>query len=209
MARVDVRAIRRDQILDAAERLVAERGWPETTFADLCKAAGISNGVLTYTFKDKEEILLALWERMSERYAARLADELAQPAPIADALANLACSAARKSDSERRLFLLVLHYLAEATSNPEIAASMRDLFAKSRGIVAERLRLGIERGEVRALHADAAAALLQWVGMGLSIGLATGAADPRAESELSALIQRYLCPQPDGIPPPLASDSLA
>lgn len=200
MARVDVRAIRRDQILDAAEQLVAERGWPETTFADLCRVAGISNGVLTYSFKDKEEILLALWERLSERFAARLANELVQPVPIERALSELACSAVHKTDSERRLFLLVLHYLSEATSNPEVAARMRELFAKSRRIVTERLRQGVERGEIRALDPEAAAALIQWISLGFQIGLATGAADPRGATEMPALITRYLCSEPDAVP---------
>ena len=35
---------------------MAERGWQGTTFADICRVAGISNGVLTYHFKSKEEI---------------------------------------------------------------------------------------------------------------------------------------------------------
>ena len=52
MGRVDVHAIRREQILSAAERLLARKGWSKTTFADICKEAGISNGVLTYHFPE-------------------------------------------------------------------------------------------------------------------------------------------------------------
>src|SRR5258708_23947514 len=65
MGRVDVHAIRREQILASAERLLARNGWAGTTFADICKEAGISSGVLTYHFKDKDEILLAGLEKVS------------------------------------------------------------------------------------------------------------------------------------------------
>lgn len=195
MARVDVRGIRRDQILDAAERLVAEQGWPETTLADLCRAAGVSNGTLTHSFSSKDEILVALWERCSRQWALRIEAIYAEGTPLEQALLEVAAQGREKSPAERRLFLLVLHYLAEATSDPELAQRMRELFARTRQLSADRIRAAVQRGEVRPdIDPDAAASLLQWTGIGLSLGLVAGAADPRAAGDMPAMIHRYLAP---------------
>lgn len=55
--------MRREQILDAMEPLVARQGWEHTTFAEICRAAGISNRVLTYHFKDKDDLLFTVFAR--------------------------------------------------------------------------------------------------------------------------------------------------
>ena len=64
MNRVDVRGIRRKQILDATKRVVVEKGWTEVTILDICHEAGISSGVITYHFQNKDEIMFALLEEI-------------------------------------------------------------------------------------------------------------------------------------------------
>jgi TetR/AcrR family transcriptional regulator, transcriptional repressor of aconitase len=193
MARVDVRGIRRDQILDAAERLVAEQGWPETTLADLCREADVSNGTLTHSFSSKDEILLALWERCSQQWTRRIEAIYTTGAPLEQALLDVAAQGREKTAAERRLFLLVLHYLAEATSDPELAQRMRELFARTREVSAQRIRRALQAGEVRPdLDPEAAASLIQWACIGLSLGLVTGAADARAAGDLPAMLHLYL-----------------
>jgi len=196
MARIDVRALRREQILDAAERLVAERGWAETTFADLCREANVSNGVLTHAFESKQEILLALWERLAAKRGALVEHQLASSASISDAMQAIARSCLEKSEDERRLFLLVLHYLAVSTTDSDLAERLRTHFVRNRGPVAERLRAAQADGIVRRdLDADVAAGLLQWLGIGIALGTLTGALDRRAIEALGDLVRRYL--QPD------------
>ena len=195
MARIDVRGIRRDQILDAAEQVVSDKGWAETTFADLCQAAGVSNGTLTHSFKNKDEILLALWERCAERHSRLITSLLTADTPVERAHADIVRAVRDKSGAEKRLFLLVLHYLAEATGDRELAGRMAEHFTTTRALSAERLRAAQERGEVRAsIDPETAAALLQWVGIGVSLGLATGVIDPAAADELPEFIRRYLHP---------------
>ncbi len=52
-----------DRILDAAERLVAEKGFEDTTVADVVALAGSSVGAFYSRFRDKEGLLYALYER--------------------------------------------------------------------------------------------------------------------------------------------------
>ena len=52
-----------DRILDAAERLVSEKGFEDTTVADVVARAGSSVGAFYTRFRDKDGLLYALYER--------------------------------------------------------------------------------------------------------------------------------------------------
>src|SRR5437773_5603432 len=86
MARLDIRTIRRDQILDAAEQLVLKHRLAEVTFARLCEEADVSNGVLTYHFKNKTDIEQALWERVNERWFRKLEERFASAASVREVI---------------------------------------------------------------------------------------------------------------------------
>lgn len=53
----------RDQILDAAERIVKDRGAARVTYEELVRESGVSRGGITYHFKSKDILLRALIER--------------------------------------------------------------------------------------------------------------------------------------------------
>jgi AcrR family transcriptional regulator len=46
------------RVFDAALELINERGFEQTTVADICEKAGISNGAFYHHFKSKQDILL-------------------------------------------------------------------------------------------------------------------------------------------------------
>lgn len=57
----------REAILDAAERLFADRGYEATSLTDVGAAAGVSRGTPGYFFGSKEELYRAVLERCLER----------------------------------------------------------------------------------------------------------------------------------------------
>ena len=59
-----------DRILDAAEGLVAEKGFEEATVAEVVRRAGSSVGAFYSRFQDKEGLLYALYERYHEEALA-------------------------------------------------------------------------------------------------------------------------------------------
>lgn len=58
---------RKQEILDAAERLFGTKGFDNTSTGDILDAVGIARGTLYYHFKSKEEILDGVIERMTNR----------------------------------------------------------------------------------------------------------------------------------------------
>ena len=57
---------RREQIVDAAVAIIDEQGLQHLSLSAIEKKAGMSRGQLTYYFPAKEEILLAVFDRMIE-----------------------------------------------------------------------------------------------------------------------------------------------
>jgi AcrR family transcriptional regulator len=60
------KAARREEILDAARRVFADRGFKGTTIADIAEAAGIALGTVYLYFPSKDDLFSALNERFTE-----------------------------------------------------------------------------------------------------------------------------------------------
>src|SRR4029078_7205953 len=66
---------RRDQLLDVASALLAERGYEEFAVGHIAQAAGVARGLVHHYFGGRKEVYLALLERV----ASGREDELRPP----------------------------------------------------------------------------------------------------------------------------------
>lgn len=71
-------AVRRNEILDIAERLFVTKGFDRTSTNDILAEVGIARGTLYYHFRSKEDILNAMIARMTESLVKRAADIIGQ-----------------------------------------------------------------------------------------------------------------------------------
>lgn len=60
------KAARREEILDAARKVFAERGFKGTTIADIAEEAGIALGTIYLYFASKDDVFAALNQRLNE-----------------------------------------------------------------------------------------------------------------------------------------------
>jgi AcrR family transcriptional regulator len=65
----------RDQILDAAAKLFATRGFHETSMAEVARTAKVSKALIFWHFKTKEELFVAVLGRLLEPYVIDFAEE--------------------------------------------------------------------------------------------------------------------------------------
>jgi len=66
-------AARKNQILDSAAAVFAEKGFHPTTIRDIAKHAGIADGTIYNYFASKPALLLGIFERMRDRIMAEAA----------------------------------------------------------------------------------------------------------------------------------------
>jgi AcrR family transcriptional regulator len=91
------------EILAAAEALVAAQGRAAASMAAIAQRAGVSVGTLYNYFKDKDELILKLFEVRREELAGLMDQALAeqQDAPFDDRLASVVRSLLSLYDSHR------------------------------------------------------------------------------------------------------------
>jgi TetR/AcrR family fatty acid metabolism transcriptional regulator len=95
---------KRARILDAAVRVFAERGFFGATVAEIARAAGVADGTIYLYFKNKDDVLLRLFdEKMTEL------------------LGEAKAAAAQEGTSSARLARLVQLQLALVEKDPELA----------------------------------------------------------------------------------------
>jgi AcrR family transcriptional regulator len=77
--RVEEKERRRAEIVNAAERLYAEKGWDSVTMDQVAKAARLSRALLYVYFRDRDELQFAIGERalklLHERFTAAAAQQ--------------------------------------------------------------------------------------------------------------------------------------
>src|SRR5438552_9630277 len=79
-ARADIARTRRASIVEAAVSVIAEKGLQGLSLSQIEKKAKMSRGQLTYYFKAKEDILLAVFDRMLEMMRQRARADATHPA---------------------------------------------------------------------------------------------------------------------------------
>ncbi len=81
------REARRKQIIDAAYRCFAEKGFQKATMRDICKEANLSVGAVYNYFRSKDDIIAASGEEDQKRITTMIS--LAAAADVEDPLRNL------------------------------------------------------------------------------------------------------------------------
>jgi AcrR family transcriptional regulator len=132
MPRVDIRSIRRRQILEAAERVATQKGWTETTIADICQAADVSTGVVTRHFENKDEIMLAALEDILEQFQAQQRSSLGSGKSLSENIQSLLPALSQTVAAQPSLSLFLLHAFATSIARPEIAERLHVFFSQLR-----------------------------------------------------------------------------
>jgi len=117
---------RREQILHAALKCVATKGFHQTSMREICREAGLSFGAVYNYFRSKEEILAALTEMGREGKGAQI-QKLEDCATAREALARLfQLVFAAAGDPAFRVYAPVdVECYSEALRNPQVFEIMR------------------------------------------------------------------------------------
>src|SRR5438067_10629503 len=78
-ARIDVGAIRHEQIVEAAVSVITEQGLQNLSLSEIEKKTGMSRGQLTYYFRAKADILLAVFDRLVQLIHQRIGTPEGRP----------------------------------------------------------------------------------------------------------------------------------
>jgi TetR/AcrR family transcriptional regulator, transcriptional repressor for nem operon len=136
--------VRREQILDAAERVLLRRGPAAATMAEVAEAAAVAKGTVYLYFASKAELLAGLRARYFERFTARLADQAAEPPGTPPAVADRVQQLVAASYD----FALANHELHHMLFHEAGLGEHDTVVARARAAVARLVEAGAASGEL-------------------------------------------------------------
>ena len=131
------RPARREQLLDAAERVVRRDGVARLTLDAVADEAGASKGGLLYHFASRDALITAMVERMTRSFSTSLGAAIAaDPEPRGRwTRAYIRTTAALERSSQDEVTATAL--LAAMASRPVLAAPLREEYAAWRERLAD------------------------------------------------------------------------
>jgi len=126
------RQVVRDELSEAALRLIAYQGFEETTVEQIVAAAGVSRRTFFRYFRSKEDVIVALLGHFGDQVLAELSNRpLTEPSPVSlrQALDVFVAGLDAEPDKTRRLAALILHTPALAARYYERQHQWRARFA--------------------------------------------------------------------------------
>lgn len=169
LRQLEERTIRRQRILDAAERAFAERGFHEASMTEIARQAGFATGTLYLYFKDKSALYGGLILEKMEQLAREIEGALRSADSAAECLRAMVKSQFAFHDANRPFFEIFLQQ-TQLQSSPEHSGHWEEMEA-----LKKRIRLALEKcirkgqvaGELKA--GDAGLYAVAFLGISLQI----------------------------------------
>jgi AcrR family transcriptional regulator len=139
-------ADKRRQLLDAAVRVFARKGYHASRVGDIAEEAGVAHGLLYHYFTSKDEVLEAVFHENWSLLQQRIASVEETDEPAVDQLRHIAAIVLR---TWLHLPDVVTVVIREFGRSPELAERIDEL-AQPIDAIRRTIERGIERGEFRS-----------------------------------------------------------
>ena len=202
--RVDVGAIRRAQVVEAACRVIHRKGIQGASLAEIEQEAGISRGVLTYHFPSKEDIILAVFDATIARIKAGAEADFAAAKSGWERLEIALDFVIKRKPANDEFDYLNYTFLAQMSHREDFRARLAAQYTEIRGRIAGDLaerarRAGRSDDEIEALAAIVHAT---FSGLIMQVNVEPEAIDRDAVHRvLKAMIVGYLGGEEEGSSP--------
>jgi AcrR family transcriptional regulator len=162
----------RKRLLRGAYAAIAEHGFGAVTLQDVADQAGVSKALALYYFKNKEQLLVAVMERIDGIIRARAAQAISDNAtegPRAQLLAYLG-ALTQGAQRHRDFYLVYLDFLSAGLRKAEMRTSTRSFIVGCETLEEEVVARGVAEGAFRRdLDPGEAAAVVRALIDGLSV----------------------------------------
>jgi AcrR family transcriptional regulator len=178
--RVTIASLRRTEIVDAAAAVINEQGIQNLSLSEIEKKVGMSRGQLTYYYKTKEEILLAVFDRLLHLMCEQHEDPEHPFAKLdwLEVVRHLLDMILQDPPAHPEFHALQYTFLSQISHREDFRRKLAGLYEEWRGNMVEGLKRDVKkRPAVRRVSPRTMATLVQAMLHGLAM---QKAADPQA-----------------------------
>jgi len=170
---------RKEQIMDAALRVFAQKGFTRATNREIAREAGVTSGLIYHYFDSKDALLKTIIEQRSPLQMVRdLSPQMLAMPP--EALLRLIVGQMLAIVEDERFVQLLRVYLPEAIYSPEVSSLGATSIQEATRLLEEYFTAKMESGELRQENT------------GLSAQLVMG-------SVMSLVLRRQILHDPDAL----------
>jgi AcrR family transcriptional regulator len=144
---------RRSQILTAAEGVFTKKGFDEARMDDIAEKTGLSKGTLYLYFRSKDDLIMAILDRMFQgefRQLEALQKEQGSAAESIEKLTDMIC---KDIVGMLRLIPIIYNFLALAFRNRHVKRALKIYVNRYLDILVPIFQRGIDSGEFRRVDA--------------------------------------------------------
>jgi len=150
---------RREEIVDAALRLVLEVGYNQVTLADIAERVGVSKGLISYYFPKKEDVFLAVLDQIVERLTTDFQSFADADATAPEKLKMIFRNLFGNEKRARRYYTVVIDYMAQAIRTPGVQEYTQNIYNSYRTYTEKIIMEGVRRGQFRDVNPERATSM--------------------------------------------------
>jgi len=182
-------AVRRTEILDAAQRLVYTKGYEQMAIQDILDELQIAKGTFYHYFDSKQALLEAIVERIYEEIERLLVPIVQNPQlPFLEKFRRF-FDAIGRWKIEQKSFLLALLRVWYTDDNVLVRQRARAIGTKCiKPLLTTIIHQGIQEGVLKISYPDQVSGVILWLIQGLQETLAELLLSPEREHDLPQLL---------------------
>jgi AcrR family transcriptional regulator len=147
--REDVSEERKEQILDAATEVFAQKGFDQARMDDIVEETGLSKGALYWYFKSKDDIIFAIMDRLFQLEFKELEVLKESDASATDTLIAFADIAIKDINRMLHFMPVTYEFLALAFRNKLVQKAIKQYMNSYVSILDPLIQRGIDEGEFK------------------------------------------------------------
>jgi len=144
---------RRVQIINAAEDVFTKKGFDEARMDDIAEGTGLSKGTLYLYFKSKDDLIIAILDRIFQREFQAFENIDLSTMSATDAVSLFTDMVIKDIKIILRLMPIAYEFLALAFRNKVVKRALKVYLNRYMGIFIPIIQRGIDTGEFRQVDA--------------------------------------------------------
>jgi AcrR family transcriptional regulator len=175
------------QIIRAATKIFARKGFHQTKMDEIAKAAKVAKGTLYYNYASKSKLFAATVTAGMEEIMDKISRELESDLPFIEHFQLLLSNTIRIYLKNREVIRIYVNELSSGI-DPKALAEIKKVRRRFLRFVTDTLQAGQERGYLKPLHRQICATLL----VGMVDALCNNQLDPEENYDLEEIIETVI-----------------
>ncbi|MCP8617057.1 TetR/AcrR family transcriptional regulator [Salirhabdus salicampi] len=132
------------QIIDAAVEVIAENGYHSSQVSKIAKRAGVADGTIYLYFKNKEDILVSLFQEKMGQFIEKIEEDIQHKEKVEDKLYGMIRMHLQQLSEDHKLAIVTQLELRQ--SNKELRLKINEVLKRYLAVMDDILHEGIRTG---------------------------------------------------------------